>query len=133
MKKLLDDVTDFHMATGVPVCPTPKVPSPERVKLRATLISEEHKEVQEALLGNDLAAIAKELADSIYVHVGTALEYGIPLDRVWDEVQRSNMAKVDPVTGLVKRREDGKILKPDGWQPPDIEGVLFGKKGIEHV
>jgi predicted HAD superfamily Cof-like phosphohydrolase len=38
----------------------------------------------------------------------------------WDEVLRSNMAKVDPLSGKVRRREDGKILKPEGWKPPNL-------------
>lgn len=44
-----------------------------------------------------------------------------PYSDVWNLVQKANMAKVDPVTGKVKRREDGKILKPDGWVAPDAE------------
>src|SRR5574343_277690 len=126
MKKLIDDVTAFHMATGTPVCFVPKVPSGARTLLRGDLITEEYSETLRALHYGDIVALADGLADLIYVCVGTALEYGIPLDRVWDEVQRSNMAKVDPITGLVRRREDGKILKPDGWQPPEIEKAVFG-------
>lgn len=49
--------------------------------------------------------------------------YGFPMDEIWAEVQRSNMAKLQP-DGTVKRRDDGKILKPDGWTPPDIRGIL---------
>lgn len=70
--------------------------------------------------------IADGLADVIYVAVGAALEFGIPLDRVWAEVHRSNMAKVDPATGKVIKRADGKVLKPEGWTPPDVAGVLKG-------
>jgi predicted HAD superfamily Cof-like phosphohydrolase len=66
------------------------------------------------------------MADSIYVIVGAAIEYGIPLSAVWDAVQKSNLAKRDPSTGKVRRREDGKILKPDGWKPPDIRAALWG-------
>ena len=49
---------------------------------------------------------------------------GIPLDRVWAAVHRSNMAKVDPATGKVIKRADGKVLKPEGWTPPDIPAAL---------
>jgi predicted HAD superfamily Cof-like phosphohydrolase len=76
------------------------------------------------MAAKSLPDIADAIADSIYVLVGTALEYGIPLDRVWNAVQAANMAEVDPVTGLVRKRTDGKILKPDGWLPPDIAGIL---------
>jgi predicted HAD superfamily Cof-like phosphohydrolase len=64
------------------------------------------------------------MADSIYVIVGAAIEYGIPLAAIWQAVQDSNMLKVDPTTGKVIRREDAKILKPPNWQPPDIERIL---------
>jgi hypothetical protein len=42
----------------------------------------------------------------------------------WDEVLRSNRAKIDPLTGAVRKREDGKILKPAGWTAPDIARVI---------
>jgi predicted HAD superfamily Cof-like phosphohydrolase len=74
----------------------------------------------------DLVGIADGIADSVYVLVGTALEYGIPLDRVWGAVHSANMAKVDPVTGKVRKRFDGKVLKPDGWKRPDIAAILAG-------
>jgi predicted HAD superfamily Cof-like phosphohydrolase len=103
----------------------PQVPSQDRQKLRYDLIVEEVvKELLPALVQEDLVQIADALADSIYVLVGTALEYGIPLDRVWAVVQRANMAKVDPTTGKVRKREDGKVLKPEGWTAPDIDAIL---------
>lgn len=76
------------------------------------------------MAAGDMEEIADGLADLIYVAVGAALEFGIPLDRVWAEVQRSNMAKVDAETGRVRKRADGKVLKPDGWTPPDIKSAL---------
>jgi predicted HAD superfamily Cof-like phosphohydrolase len=75
---------------------------------------------------NNIVEIADAIADSIYVLIGTALEYGIPLDAVWGEVQISNMAKVDLDTGKVRRREDGKVLKSEGWTKPDIRKALYG-------
>lgn len=125
MKFLLEDVEDFHRACDVPVHAMPQVPSQDRQKLRYDLIVEEVvKELLPALVQEDLVQIADALADSIYVLVGTALEYGIPLDRVWAVVQRANMAKVDPTTGKVRKREDGKVLKPEGWTAPDIDAIL---------
>ncbi len=89
--------------------------------MRARLLDEEVREFHNALSEDDnIIELADALADIIYIVVGTALEFGIPLDRVWTEVQRSNMAKVDPTTGKAKHRVDGKILKPEGWTPPDI-------------
>jgi predicted HAD superfamily Cof-like phosphohydrolase len=46
------------------------------------------------------------------------------MDDGWKEVIRSNMAKVDPETGFVKKRADGKILKPEGWTPPDLASLI---------
>jgi hypothetical protein len=50
---------------------------------------------------------------------------GYNIGGAWDEVVRTNMAKVDPLTGKVRRREtDGKILKPEGWLPPDMSKYI---------
>lgn len=124
MKKILDDVRAFHEATGVPVRTVCRLPLEDRVDLRQRLHNEENGELNDAIDAQDLPAIAKEIVDLMYVLAGTALEFGIPLDKVWDEVHRSNMAKVDSVTGRVRYREDGKVLKPEGWTPPDIAKVL---------
>lgn len=126
MKSLLDDVRAFHVATDTPVLGAPCCPPPERAALRIDLLHEEFREVVQAIGAEDIEEIADGLADLIYVCVGTALEFGIPLDRVWAEVQRANMAKADPATGKVRKREDGKVLKPEGWIPPDIAAALAG-------
>jgi NTP pyrophosphatase (non-canonical NTP hydrolase) len=126
MKALIDDVSAFHTACDIPINTTPAIVT-ERVELRRNILAEEWRETDEAMARGDLIEVADGLADIIYVAVGTALEFGIPLDRVWAEVQRTNMAKVDPVTGKVRQREDGKVLKPDGWTPPDIATALRGQ------
>lgn len=127
MESLLGDVRAFHQATGTPVLNKPDFPSSDRIDLRNRLLDEELTEYAEAIEHDDIVELADAIADCIYILVGTALEFGIPLDRVWAEVQRSNMAKVDPATGKACRREDGKILKPEGWTPPDIEKALYPK------
>ena len=73
----------------------------------------------------DLGGIADGIADLIYVLLGTALSYGIHIAPIWDEVQRTNMAKEGGAT-----RHDGKVLKPEGWQPPDVRGILL-KQGMK--
>lgn len=126
MKSILSDVRAFHEVCDVPIRSRPSFPGIDRVTLRNRLLWEEFNEYQEAVANRDIVATADAIADIIYIAVGTALEFGIPLDRVWDEVQRSNMAKVDPVTGKVRKRFDGKVEKPRGWRGPDIEGVMEG-------
>lgn len=122
MQKLIDDVKAFHRACDVPVLALPCVPPPERQALRKKLLLEEFQEFLRAHSDEDIVGVADALADIIYVAVGTALEYGIPLADVWAEVQRSNMSKL--VNGVALKREDGKVLKGPGYTPPDIEGVL---------
>ncbi|KRA97753.1 hypothetical protein ASD83_11705 [Devosia sp. Root685] len=123
MKSLLADVAGFHQVCDLPVLAKPQF-VPERAALRSALLAEECQETVDALARGDMEKIADGLADVIYVAIGTALEFGIPLERVWAEVHRSNMAKVDPVTGKVVKRSDGKVLKPEGWTPPDVLGAL---------
>ncbi len=131
---MIDDVKAFHEAMGVPVLTKPEVPSADRAALRLGLIAEEFCELCEAtgsraeslvggydpeLRGVALPDVADAIADLIYVLIGTAHEFGIPLEAVWNEVHAANMRKVDgPV------RADGKKLKPPGWVGPDIQGVL---------
>src|SRR5262245_55796604 len=124
MLRAINDVTDFHHACGLPVLDKPQFPSTDRVTLRCELIAEEVAELSVAVLKRDLPKVADGLGDIIYVCIGMALEFGIPLADVWAEIQRSNMAKRDPVTNSIRRRADGKVLKPDGWKAPDIEGVI---------
>lgn len=124
MRNLMNDVTAFHVVTDSPVATELTVPPWDRRALRFSLHRQEYEQVQKALLDNNLVEIADGLADLIYVLVGTAIEYGMPLDRIWDEVQRANMSKVDPVTGKVIKDSQGKVLKPPGWREPDIAGIL---------
>lgn len=97
-----------------------------RLELRAKLIREEAEEAWESIyrynfLGSSYSKreLAKELADLIYVTVGTAVELGIDIDRVFEEVHRSNMSKLDGM----EVREDGKIKKGPNYRPPELEFV----------
>lgn len=124
MSNMYQDVKEFQTAVGQNIGQAPVFPEPAERELRIKLLKEEYEEYIQGECKNDLENIAKELADIIYIVCGTAASYGIPLDRVFDEVHRSNMAKL--VDGKVIRREDGKILKPEGWTPPDIKTILYG-------
>lgn len=123
----LEMVREFHEAFGVPAYATPVIPPLKRQALRQDLMDEEHDELNRAIRSDDLVAIADALADLTVTVYGTALEYGINLDAVLEEVHRSNMAKLGS-DGKPILREDGKVLKPQGWQPPDIARVLAGKR-----
>jgi len=70
------------------------------------------------------AEVLDGICDGVYVLLGAALAFRLPAHAGFLEVQRSNMAKLQP-DGSVLRREDGKVLKPEGWTPPDLLGVLM--------
>jgi len=116
------DVKEFHETFGQRIGEKPEFPDDEERKLRVKLLREEFREYLDGESFENLVEVADALADIIYIACGTAVSYGIPLDDVFAEVHRSNMAKL--VDGKVLRREDGKIQKPEGWTPPDIRSVL---------
>ena len=121
-KTMFEMVRDFHEAFGQRVGSKPWLPYGDERDLRMRLMKEEMKEYEQAEHNNDLNNLAVELADIIYIACGTAVSYGIPLDDVFNAIHQANMNKL--VDGKVIRREDGKIKKPEGWQPADIEGIL---------
>jgi predicted HAD superfamily Cof-like phosphohydrolase len=86
----------------------------------------EHSVQVEVIPGTtvDIVEAADALADSLYVVHGSGHTLGIPLPRVFQEVHRSNMLKLDPVTGKPNVTPDGKVLKPEGWEPPRIAAAL---------
>jgi predicted HAD superfamily Cof-like phosphohydrolase len=59
--------------------------------------------------------------DMIWVILGYCYMKGYNVEGAWKEVANSNLSKIDPVTGKVKKRDDGKVLKPEGWKPPQLE------------
>jgi len=123
---------EFHRALGLTLLQRPTVPDLPLLTLRRTLIREEVAEVQEefarletrleageAVAAADLAPLAHELADLLYVTYGALDALGVDADAVFAEVHRANLAKVEG-----PRRADGKLLKPEGWQPANVRGVL---------
>lgn len=111
-----DMVREFHKAVGSKDAYSPQLRAKQ---LRLNLIREEYIELVTALANNDIVETADALADLAYVVYGAALTFGIDLDEVLEEVHRTNMAKAGG-----PRRDDGKIMKPEGWTPPDIASVL---------
>jgi predicted HAD superfamily Cof-like phosphohydrolase len=81
-----------------------------------------------ALEEHDTVEIADACADLKWVIEGLEHTLNLPNQEVWDEVARSNLSKISP-SGKVIKREDGKILKPAGWTPPNIKQVLESNRG----
>lgn len=95
--------------------------TPENSKLYAKLIEEEYTEFSEAFALNDDVESLDACMDMIWVILGYCYMRGYDVNGAWNEVARSNLAKINPETGKVIKREDGKVLKPEGWTPPQLE------------
>ena len=119
MSKVFTDVEVFLRAVGQTPPPF-NADESDQSRLYAKLIAEEYAEFMESIIDNDDAEKADACFDMIWVIVGYMRSRGWDCEGIWDEGAKSNLSKIDPNTGLVKRREDGKILKPEGWQPPDF-------------
>ncbi|MCX5051486.1 MULTISPECIES: MazG nucleotide pyrophosphohydrolase domain-containing protein [unclassified Streptomyces] len=118
-----DLVRQFHLAVGLAARSTPAEVSPALAAHRGQLLAEEAAEVAEVSVTGPLDKLAHELADVVYVAYGTALVHGVDLDAVIAEIHRSNMTKLGP-DGLVARRADGKVLKGEHYEAPDVSAVL---------
>lgn len=120
-----EKVKEFMNAFGHPVLDTPTLIEDEAWEaMRLGLIEEEFNELKEAVAARDLVAIADALGDLEYVINGMALGTGIDLPAVVEEIHRSNMTKLGE-DGQPIYREDGKILKGDSYEPPNLEAVLW--------
>ena len=84
------------------------------------LIDEEYKELQQGIRNNDNVECLDALIDILVVTIGAIHSMGADAEGAWKEVMKTNFAKIDKETGKVRKREDGKVLKPVGWNPPDL-------------
>ena len=92
----------------------------DQYKLYINLIEEEFKELKEALAAGDIVEQLDALEDILVVTIGAIHSAGMDGEGGWKEVMRTNFAKIDKETGKVRKREDGKVLKPVGWTPPEL-------------
>ena len=95
------------------------------IDLRFRLMEEENLEYLEATKNNNIVEIADALGDILYILCGTILAHGLQhkIVEVFNEIQRSNMSKLD-INGKPIFREDGKILKGPNYFKPNIKGIL---------
>ncbi len=120
MNPLVASLLEFNQAFDIPKLDSPDIGPEELIELRIKLLREEVEEYAEAARAGDLVEVIDALADIGYILGGTILNHGMQniYDDAFDEVHRSNMAKL--VDGKVLRREDGKVMKPQGWTPPQL-------------
>lgn len=150
----LQMVAEFHRTFKHPVLAAPEIPDEKRCRLRVELISEELKELEEAIRENDIVSVADALCDIQYVLSGAVLEFGLgeKFKALFEEVQRSNMSKAcrsekeaqDTIQyykekdgtecyyrkegdrWLVYRTSDNKTIKSVGYSPADLSSILKG-------
>jgi predicted HAD superfamily Cof-like phosphohydrolase len=135
MQKQLAQVATFQRAFGQNVETQPTLISKEKAKLRYDLMKEENEEYLEAVKNNDLVEIYDALVDQYYILCGTILEHGMQniIEKGFEEVQRSNMSKLDD-EGLPiingengvwdETRAKGKILKSKNFSEPNLKQFL---------
>ena len=85
------------------------------------LIGEEVDELTQAVIDDDAVEQLDALIDILVVTIGAIHSLGADPEGAWKAVMATNFAKIDKETGKVRKREDGKVLKPVGWIPPDLK------------
>ncbi len=128
MQKQINAVKEFHTAFKLGQSESPKADLGEsKNKLRYNLMKEENEEYLEAVQNNDLIEIADALGDMMYILCGTIIEHGLQhkIEEIFDEIQRSNMSKLD-TDGQPIYREDGKVMKGPNYFKPNFSKILGG-------
>lgn len=139
MNRFIEAVTEFHNTFGIAGVSRMDMSNHSLNTLRLNLISEEvselmdevgegfqhedHFEFQPKVEPISRERVAKELADLLYVVIGTAVSWDVPLEEVFEEVHRSNMSKAGP-DGKPIFRDDGKLLKGPDYTPAELKPII---------
>lgn len=126
LKEIIGAVETFHNAFGIENNYKPTVELSEaEILLRYKLMREENEEYLEAAQNGDIVEVADALGDMLYILCGTMLKHGLQdkIAEVFQEIQRSNMSKLDK-DGNPIYREDGKVIKSELYFKPDIVTIL---------
>ena len=118
-----EKVGTFMKTFGQEVKLKPSLSSDKINKLRLSLIKEEFDELENAMNKQDLVEIADALTDILYVTYGAGHAFGINLDKCFDEVQNSNMSKLD-INGRPIYNELGKVMKGPNYFKPNLKKFL---------
>ena len=114
---MYDDVKKF-----IEACDQQK--TEDNILLYHCLINEEYNEFIAARMVKDNLEQLDACMDMIWVILGFCIMKGYDVEGAWNEVARSNLAKIDSTTGKEKKRLDGKVLKPEGWTAPDLKQFI---------
>lgn len=133
VSKMQQQVLEFHKTYGLPASSEPTLIPFNRYDLRRKLMQEELDEYVEACGSNDLIEVADAIGDLLYFVFGTAIEHGINMQPVVDEIQRSNMSKLG-LDGKPIYREDGKVLKgPNFFKPRITTSMMRYKDDLSEI
>lgn len=113
-------VRDFHLKYNQPIRMVPGMPTKDVEIFRQDLLRQEYRELNQAIERNDLEQIYDGILDMLYVLIGTAHVYGLPLNQGMQSVHNANMQKLH-ATG---DSQCNKPIKPPGWKPPNLREVL---------
>ena len=117
MTDVFEDINKFATACD-------QAPSEANYKMYLDLIREEVGELEDAIADNDRIEQLDALIDILVVTIGAVRAGGMNAEGAWKEVMDTNFAKIDPTTGKVIKREDGKVLKPEGWKAPELTNFI---------
>jgi len=117
MTNVFNDIELFATACDQPA-------SPENYKMYLGLIDEEYGELVDAVMADDKVEQLDALVDILVVTMGAIRAAGWDGEAAWVEVMKTNFAKIDFETGKVRKREDGKVLKPQGWTAPELSQFI---------
>ena len=119
-----DSVKKFMLTFGQDVKNKASFPNVKVQNLRIDLIEEELTELKDAIKNNDLVEVADALTDLLYVTYGAGHAFGIDLDKCFNEVQSSNMSKLNQ-SGKPIFNENGKVLKGPNYFKPNLKKIIF--------
>ena len=119
-----DKVGIFMKTFGQEVKNQPSFSSEKIINLRYDLIKEELAELKDAMEKKDLLEVADALTDILYVTYGAGHAFGIDLDKCFEEVQNSNMSKLDE-NGKPIYNESGKVMKGPNYFKPDLSKFVL--------
>jgi predicted HAD superfamily Cof-like phosphohydrolase len=103
-----------------------QTPSINNYAMYLDLISEETGELKDAIIAGDQVEQLDALVDILVVTIGAIRAAGWDGEAAWNEVMKTNFLKIDADTGKVRKRADGKVLKPEGWKPPQLAQFVRG-------
>ena len=122
---LIKDIDQFHKKFGFEKNEKIGIPdNNELVNFRTSFLMEELAEYTQAITKKDAAGALDALVDIVYIALGTAWLFNLPFEKAWNEVQKANMSKVRAKSKSKKRGTAFDVIKPQGWQAPNIERII---------